>query len=181
MKSLLMRTVFVGVVVVLPSCTNAGDAVSSDADDSEYVFVADTLPRVGLLRAGLVHVGHLEKSGEFKRDRNIAPLDPTVAASSTEFAIINKPRSPDEEVYEYRAAYVPGDFGRQPEELAEYRQTGIMPPNTPWVEVLVKGQLNEQGDFVPEIGSTVILFQDYRFSKKAPRVYNLPGRFEKTQ
>jgi len=44
---------------------------------------------------------------------------------------------------------------------------------------LIKGDLDQHGNFVPEIGSKVIDFKDYHYSKDAPRIFNLPGRFVK--
>lgn len=42
---------------------------------------------------------------------------------------------------------------------------------------LIKGIINEHLKFVPELGSKVISFKDYRYSKNAIRIYNLPGEF----
>ena len=44
---------------------------------------------------------------------------------------------------------------------------------------LIKGELNQNGYFVPEIGSKVIDFKDYHYREGGPRIWNLPGRFEK--
>src|SRR5205823_14564030 len=42
---------------------------------------------------------------------------------------------------------------------------------------LIKGILDAQGNFVPDLGSKVIDFRDYRYNERAIRIYNLPGRF----
>ncbi len=42
---------------------------------------------------------------------------------------------------------------------------------------LILGKFDEKGNFIPKLGSKVIDFKDYRYSKEAPRIYNLPGRF----
>jgi hypothetical protein len=42
---------------------------------------------------------------------------------------------------------------------------------------LIKGRFDSAGSFVPLIGSTVVDFKEYRYSKDSPRIYNLPGRF----
>lgn len=42
---------------------------------------------------------------------------------------------------------------------------------------LIKGFLNSSGDFILDVGSRVIRFEDYHYSKDAPRIYNLPGKF----
>ncbi len=44
---------------------------------------------------------------------------------------------------------------------------------------LIKGELNRNGYFIPEIGSKVIDFKDYHYRPDVPRIWNLPGRFEK--
>jgi hypothetical protein len=44
---------------------------------------------------------------------------------------------------------------------------------------LIKGEIDAKGYFIPEIGSKVIDFKDYRYRKDGPRIWNLPGRFEK--
>jgi hypothetical protein len=33
------------------------------------------------------------------------------------------------------------------------------------------------GNFVPETGSKVIRFEDFKYSPEAPRIWNLPGYF----
>jgi hypothetical protein len=42
---------------------------------------------------------------------------------------------------------------------------------------LILGETLEDGRFVPEIGSEVIDFKDYKYSPSAIRIYNLPGSF----
>jgi hypothetical protein len=42
---------------------------------------------------------------------------------------------------------------------------------------LIKGEIINDGRFVPEIGSEVIDIKDYKYSPGAIRIYNLPGRF----
>jgi hypothetical protein len=44
---------------------------------------------------------------------------------------------------------------------------------------LILGELDEKGNFVPEIGSKVIEFKDYQYKKGAVRIYNLPGYYVK--
>jgi len=44
---------------------------------------------------------------------------------------------------------------------------------------LIKGEINAKGYFIPEIGAKVIDFKDYHYRKDGPRIWNLPGRFEK--
>jgi hypothetical protein len=65
------------------------------------------------------------------------------------FQIINARRPGREQVYEYRSGQ------------------------------LIKGELDKEGNFVPELGSKVMSFKDYRAGKEALQIYNLPGRFVK--
>jgi len=44
---------------------------------------------------------------------------------------------------------------------------------------LIKGEIDRNGYFIPEIGAKVIDFKDYHYREGAPRIWNLPGRFEK--
>jgi hypothetical protein len=54
-------------------------------------------------------------------------------------------------------------------------------PPTPVYEYrsgrLIKGELATDGSFVPEIGSAVIKFEDYRYRPDALLIWNLPGYF----
>jgi hypothetical protein len=42
---------------------------------------------------------------------------------------------------------------------------------------LIRGALEKDCNFVPEVGRLVTAFEDYRYSPGAVRIYNLPGRF----
>ncbi len=44
---------------------------------------------------------------------------------------------------------------------------------------LILGYIDQKGNFVPDLGSKVIAFEDYRPGGNAPPIYNLPGRFVK--
>jgi hypothetical protein len=44
---------------------------------------------------------------------------------------------------------------------------------------LVKGVIDVEGNFVPDLGGKVTDFKDYKYAPDAPRIWNLPGRFEK--
>ena len=43
--------------------------------------------------------------------------------------------------------------------------------------MLIQGKFDDHLNFVPEVGSRITPFKDYRYSKDAPRIYNLPGAF----
>jgi hypothetical protein len=42
---------------------------------------------------------------------------------------------------------------------------------------LILGNIDAQGDFIPDLGSKVIPFKDYRPGPDALPIYNLPGKF----
>lgn len=44
---------------------------------------------------------------------------------------------------------------------------------------LIRGELTNDGDFIPEIGAKVIAFYDYRFSPQERPIWNLPGYFKR--
>jgi hypothetical protein len=60
------------------------------------------------------------------------------------------------------------DTGGQPRRAYEYRSG-----------MLIRGLLDKEGNFVPDEGSTVIPFRDYKYDSDGPKVWNLPGYFKK--
>ena len=42
---------------------------------------------------------------------------------------------------------------------------------------LIKGIMTPAGSFVPDVGSQVIRFEDYRYTRDGLRIWNLPGYF----
>ena len=44
-------------------------------------------------------------------------------------------------------------------------------------KMLIPGELQPDGRFVPEAGGKIIPFKDYVYSPTAPRIWNLPGGF----
>ena len=43
--------------------------------------------------------------------------------------------------------------------------------------MLIPGELQPDGRFVPEVGGKIIPFKDYQYSPSATRIWNLPGFF----
>ncbi len=119
------------------------------ASEPTYRYVEDTSPYVGVRRGQALFLGKLNSAGAFVPDCRWRGLRLGTALSSVpHFQIINLRRPGRIHVYEYRS-------GR-----------------------LIKGELDEEGNFVPDLGSQVIDLKDYHYSDNAPRIYNLPGRFE---
>src|SRR5262249_52871968 len=118
--------------------------------DEEYEYVKDTNQYVAIVRGELLSVGKLDAAGNFDPDRRYHNLDVHGGLSSCPtFVVLNKSHPKKERVYEYRS------------------------------DRLILGELDEKGNFVPDIGSKVIEFKDYHYKKDAVRVYNLPGYYVK--
>lgn len=66
----------------------------------------------------------------------------------------------------------------------EWRKIAINPPTPAGKKVyelrsgrLIKGEIRDDGSFVPDLKSKVTEFRDYEYSPSAIPIYNLPGRF----
>jgi len=46
---------------------------------------------------------------------------------------------------------------------------------------LIPGDIDDDGNFIPTIGGRITDFKDYRYTPKAPKIYNLPGKFVKKE
>jgi hypothetical protein len=102
----------------------------------------------------IAEFGHLDDRGEFIPDYGL----PVVSRSGLLGSLRNNPS------FDFPRRYytLPVD-GAKTEDVYEFRSGR-----------LIKGTLHDTGNFVPEVGSTVIDFKDYDpFSRL--RVYNLPG------
>jgi hypothetical protein len=44
---------------------------------------------------------------------------------------------------------------------------------------LILGEMQPDGNFVPEAGATVMRFEDYRYSPETTHIWNLPGYFRR--
>jgi hypothetical protein len=102
-----------------------------------------------LVRGDTEIFGHLDAAGNFIADRKWPPYRRGQPLTSIPpSTLLNLPtKLPHEPVYEYRS-------GR-----------------------LVPGNLDDDGNFLPDLGAKVTDFQDYRPVPGARRIYNLPGRF----
>jgi hypothetical protein len=144
----LARQACVLCALVAGSALGADPAgAQAEGEKVQYKYHEDLKPYVGLLRQGLVALGHLDSKGNFIPLPKVEPIDPRKPFSGPAYTIINRPSRPNEPVYEFRSA------------------------------LLVKGKLTGEGDFVPDEGGKVIALRDYHYGKEAPRIYNLPGKF----
>lgn len=73
---------------------------------------------------------------------------------------------------------------RNSTELPKWRLIAINEPTRPGEKVyefrsgrLLRGEIMDDGSFVPDLHSRAIDFRDYRYCPDGPRIYNLPGYF----
>ncbi len=126
-----------------------------DADQfrvvQEFDYVVDPKEWIVMRRSGLRYYGHLDSAGSFiphPKMKAYAPDEVIITGDKTMARDANRPRNGEQEtVYEYRS-------GR-----------------------LIRGILNRDGDFIPELDCEVLSFDKYVYSQKALRIYNLPGQF----
>ncbi len=117
--------------------------------EPRYHYVEDTTPYVGVQRGQQLFLGKLNHAGTFIPDCRWRGLKVGSPLSSVPpFQIINVRGPGRTQVYEYQS-------GR-----------------------LIPGKLDDEGNFVPDLGAKVSDFKDYHYSKDARCIYNLPGRFE---
>lgn len=118
------------------------------AATDRFEYVENTAAFVGMQRGKTVLLGKLDHAGNFLRDCASPPLRLGSGQSGAPpYELINFRRPGRIHVYEYRS-------GR-----------------------LVKGALDNDGNFVPDVGSQVIDSKDYHYNKGALHIYNLPGKF----
>jgi hypothetical protein len=148
-----------GVVLLLAGLNLLGGPIrGQDPSSVRYEFKQD-LERVVIWRlgnAGLM-VGKLDGAG------NVVPSDlPQKIAVGGSFVNlpyhVNQPRGPNgvwnvekETVYEFRSGF------------------------------LIRGTLVRSGSFIPQEAGKIIPFKDYQNPETSPRIYNLPGYFEKIE
>ncbi len=117
----------------------------------EYEYKQALERPIGFYRGFFIYLGHLDERGNFVPLPFRKPIDFRKGGSGPDYTVINAiyVETKTEQVYEYRSG------------------------------VLVKGTMDEKGNFIPEIGSAMLLFKDYRYGKGALRIYNLPGKFQR--
>jgi hypothetical protein len=124
-------------------------AVRKLLESVEYEYVEDLKTMVRHRCGDMMYIGYLDAAGNFYPDADYPRGWPARRGGNFPIArVTNGPFVlPEDRVYEFRS-------GR-----------------------LILGVLKENGDFIPDLGAKVIPFKDYRYSKDALRIYNLPGKF----
>jgi hypothetical protein len=125
--------------------------VVADTSKAKYVFVPDTNRWVGVIRDKKVLVGKLDAKGNFAHVLEL-DLGAGFSAGVPNFEFVNDVGLPEKKkAYEYRSG------------------------------VLVPGELQRDGSFVPEIGGKIIHFKDYTYTPDGPKIWNLPGWFSQVR
>jgi RNA polymerase sigma factor (sigma-70 family) len=75
----------------------------AEAGGEKYHFQEDLKRYVGLLRQGLVTLGHLDAKGNFIPLPRVEPIDSRNPFFGPVYTIINAPGRPDEPIYEFRS------------------------------------------------------------------------------
>jgi hypothetical protein len=96
-------------------------------------------------------IGRLSSTGEFYQGCDETQYLWLSAFGLPAFHRINILLTPNEEVYEYRSG------------------------------LLIKGNLNDDYQFIPQLDSQITSFKDYQYKIGGIRIYNLPGQFERVQ
>ena len=147
------------------TCRDAEVGTKTAEPGGTYEYVQDTGLFVGIHRGKFLSIGKLDAAGNFIPDKrwlnltggfSAVPVDRFLNASSIKRLKLETNghivvKIVVEPVYEYRSG------------------------------TLIRGIIDDEGDFIPDVGSTVIDFKDYKYSSRAPRIYNLPGKFVQKQ
>jgi len=141
--------------VVLPGCHKLPGTQSNEnngpgeVEATQYEYREDLTRVVGLTRGEYLWLGHLDSSGNFLPMPDRKPTKAGLFSGTPIYEPLNSlnGKAPPVPVYEFRSG------------------------------ALIKGKFDKDRNFVPEVGSKIISFKDYQYSKDATRIYNLPGRF----
>lgn len=121
---------------------------TSCSETGKYEYVEDTSRGIGVERGETLVIGNLDAAGNFIQHPGAMILKSGSARTGGSLEIINFRRPGREHVYEFRS-------GR-----------------------LIKGELDKEGNLVPDLGSKVFDFKDYEYKKDPLYIYNLPGYFK---
>ena len=122
--------------------------VFPDPPKERYVFVENTNRWVGVIRGEWHLIGKLDTNGDFVHQLKLQAGQPW-SAGIPAHGIINSS----------------GD-ARKAKKVYEFRSG-----------VLIPGEIQPDGRFVPEVGGKIIPFKDYEYSPTATPIWNLPGVF----
>src|SRR5439155_18230012 len=118
--------------------------------EDEYVFVYDLRRSVKIVRGEHQSLGKLDMAGDFTPEKPfINEKRHEQRSDEPDYVVINAPAQKG--VYEFRS------------DLLSHR--------------LIPGDIDDNGNFIPELGCRIIDFKDYRYSPTAHTIYNLPVKF----
>lgn len=119
----------------------------SDPSKEKYVFIEDTSRWVAVIRPKLYLIGRLDQNGDFIHEYKFEGRPAMLNLGFPPPPVINRTGEKPKKVYEFRSG------------------------------VLVPGEIQPDGRFVPEAGGKIIPFKDYQYSPTATPIWNLPGAF----
>jgi hypothetical protein len=124
------------------------EPIPQQAEPVQYEFRQDLTLYYRLVRGDTQVFGHVDAAGNFIAERGIGVYGRGALSAIPPSRPLNLPtKLPHEPVYEYRS-------GR-----------------------LIPGNLDDDGNFLPDLGAKVTDFQDYHPVPGARRIFNLPGYF----
>jgi hypothetical protein len=138
-------------VMLSPATDTTGGSPVGGSGPAQYCFVRDLDRPVALFRGDSIVEGRLDAAGNFLEDPSKPIQHLGKPYSGPNVVEINGREAVGDPVYEFRS-------GR-----------------------LIRGSFAKSRTFVPDLGSTVINFKDYRYRPGGIRIYNLPGRFVKIE
>jgi len=137
-----------GIFLIIGAMVMSEQPAASDPPKLRYVFVENTDHWVEIIRSEWQLTGKLDKNGDFVFESKLKKGHPAISAPSTS-GVINNPASAlkAKKVFEFRSG------------------------------LLIPGEVQPGGRFVPEAGGKIILFKDYEYTPTATPIWNLPGVF----
>jgi len=137
-----------GVAALLAVALGLRDSnLAAPAPPELYVFVQDLDRVVGVRRGGWIIYGQLNADGELIADGKHQIGAPIHLPRWTNHVVTDFAADEARPCYEYHSGF------------------------------LIKGVMTVYGRFIPEEGSRVTKFEDYRYVPKGPPIWNLPGFF----
>jgi hypothetical protein len=141
-------TTLLAVALALGLMPSVAGQAPQEGEGKEYEYRPNLKREVMLYRGGKVYIGRLDEQGNFIWDSPVTPRKLSdPGVVKSPGPLINKPANPPGPAYEYRS------------------------------RTLVKGVIDDKGNFIPEAGSKITAFKDYRYKPGAIPIYNLPGSF----
>jgi hypothetical protein len=134
---------------------------AANRDELRYQYVENTNDVVEVARGNALSIGKLDAKGNFIPDKRWLNLTGPFSGPPVErFLNASSKR--------VTKRWVDGNL---------VVDTKIIPVYEFRSRRLIKGIIDDDHNFIPEVGAKVIDFEDYKYGAAAPKIYNLPGKF----